>query len=618
MLGITNVGTILRFAGQQWQLLREPILTASYQVYCGINLYDKLLLGQYPSGSMFEYTGGDVTPLNGWPPVMNGVAKTARELQTAAIYGGDLYVGVWPWAEIWQYDVDQSQWNFVQRMFQHPELTNKFRHPYEEETKQVHEIANIWGQRVTGLLPLENSLIITTSSKGGQAWEPKFAFLSPETRSDYAAIYRATLPGNLAVTMQWKPGPTTFAFTLTGGRLTIAQDGRELGTLAVDAELQEELQSASIRWGQGVFGPCTAKFVKRESTVALASLPPTMRSAYLHPDVVFQNVADPEARRTTAKRILDQADAIKLNALFPYVTGSSGQAYYPSDIAPHSPIAAHDPLHDLVRAARSRGKRVYPVVCVAVCGNQEPAGVLLEHPEWGLRHPDGSPLGYLSPAHPDARRWMVRIIAEILDRFEPDGVVLDYIRFHNRPLRLDVAGEKRFKRSLPEDCSPDERQGRLQAFKEAELTTWVSEIARAVRRKRPDAALGMYCWGPHTVKDHLTAQVWPTWLGQGNVDFVNVSGYYHRDKYGDRFLSLFEERMSEAVAIEQASSQHAALSFALGVNTSHGRVHSAEEIREYLRSGEKVGMPGFAYFAWDDLVPYIDELESDVVAGTIR
>ena len=53
----------------------------------------------------------------------------------------------------------------------------------------------------------------------------------------------------------------------------------------------------------------------------------------------------------------------------------------------------------------------------------------------------------------DARRWMGRIIEEILERYEPDGIVLDYIRFHNRRLRLDEVGEKRFESSLPENCA---------------------------------------------------------------------------------------------------------------------------------------------------------------------
>lgn len=609
VIGVTNVGTVLKFDGKGWNVLRVPDLKVSYQVYCGINFHNKLLLGHYPTGEFFEYAGNQVVQKNGWPPVLDGVAKTARELQTAVIYGGDLFVGVWPWGEVWRHDADQDRWDFVQRMFKHPEPTNRLQHPYEAETKAADKIANLWGQRVTGLLPLGDSLIITTSSKTGVPWEARFDFLSAEQRSDYGAVYQATLPGNLAVATTRKDVATTFEFTIANDRLSIRQDGNDLGSLAIDADLQDNFKPTRIRWGQGVFGPLAGKLVQSESSVAAVRLPATLRAAYVHPDRIFKNAADPAAVIEATNRLLDQAQSIGLNTLFTYFTGSSGQAYYPSKLASRSHFGEHDPLAVLVTAARERGFQIWPVVCVAVCGNEQPAGILKDHPEWGLRHPDGSPLGYLSPANPQARQWIVRIIEEILERDQPDGILLDYIRFHNRPLRLDVDAERRFEQSLPPACPPEEREQRFQAFKEAELTIWVSEISQAVRANPSGAALGMYCWGPHTIKNHLTAQIWPTWVERGYVDLVNISGYYHRSKYGERYLSLFEQRLREAKTLNEAARRPAMLSYALGVNTSHGRVNSAEEICEYLRTATAAGVPGVGYFPWTDLVPYVDELK---------
>lgn len=610
LIAITNTGTVLRFTDGQWEVMRESLAAVSYQIYCGINFQDKLLLGHYPHGCMYQYTGRDVTSLGGWPPVMQGVAKTARELQSAAIYGGDLYVGVWPWAEVWKYCSNQAQWNFVQRMFTHPELTETYQHPYEAETSKVEKEANLWGQRVTGLIPLGKSLIITVSSKRGFPWEPRFDFLSAEQRADYSAVYRATLPGNLAVTTQWKSEPTTFTFLLSNGYLSICQDGKELGKVAIDDKIQQSFSPANIQWGKGVFGPSTAKFVQQNWTVTPVSLPPTMRSAYLHPERVYNHPDDTKATKETSKQILNVAESLQLNALFPYFTGGLGQPYYPSDIVPGNPFGAHDPLSDLISEAKSRGIKVYPVVCVAICGNESPTGILLEHPEWALRHPDGQPLGYLSPAHPEARQWIVHVIEEILKRYNPDGILLDYIRFHNRPLRLDAAAEELFERSLPPDCTPQERKARMQAFKEEAVTAWVHEIAQAVQRIKPGAALGAYCWGPHTTQNHLTAQVWPRWVAAGYLDFVNISGYYHRESYQDRYLTVFEQKIAEAVAINRALPRQAQLSFALGIVTSHGRVHSTEDIITYLRHAKKLGMPGFAYYLLNDIDPYLEELKN--------
>ena len=197
ILAITNMGGVYRLRPSGWDVLRVPDPGVSYQIYSALNYRDKLLLGHYPTGEIYEYAGDKLILKKGWPPVMPGVSHNAREAQTLAIYNGELYVGVWPWAEVWRYD--GSDWHFVQRMFSHPLLTDAVAHPYEAETKQVDSVYNLWGQRVTGLVPYKGSLIITTSSKGGAPWEPKFAFLTHEQQRDYGAIYRATLPGQLSV-----------------------------------------------------------------------------------------------------------------------------------------------------------------------------------------------------------------------------------------------------------------------------------------------------------------------------------------------------------------------------------------------------------------------------------
>ena len=154
VLAVSNNGRVARFDGKGWTTLRVPPVPAvSYQVYAILTYYDRLLLGQYPTGEVIEYAGKELKQLKGWPPVMPGVSPSARELQTLAIYGGDVYAGVWPWAEVWRYDRDRDKWAFTERMFHHPLPTDAVVHPYETETLRVDPVGNLWGQRVTGLCP---------------------------------------------------------------------------------------------------------------------------------------------------------------------------------------------------------------------------------------------------------------------------------------------------------------------------------------------------------------------------------------------------------------------------------------------------------------------------------
>lgn len=340
-----------------------------------------------------------------------------------------------------------------------------------------------------------------------------------------------------------------------------------------------------------------------------------LRGTYLHPDRIIPRDASSDQQLTAIRGALDRMRQAGFNAIFPYFTGSSGQAFYASTIHSEKFYGAADPLAVLVQEARGRGLQVYPVLCVTVCGNDKPTGILREHTDWALRNPDGSPLGYISPCHPDARRWLAAVAREVVEKYQPDGVLLDYIRYHNRPLRLDGDAEARFQATLAPNTTPDEEQKLMQLFKEDGLTELVRLYRTTINAARPGTRLGIYSWGPHVAANHQIAQCWPRWVKENYLDFVNVSGYYHKDKYGDKYLTLFEEKMRAALALNLATGRPVPLSFALGVVTSHGKVHSAEDIRAYLHQAAEVGFDGVIVFSWDTLGPFLNDLDT---AGDIR
>src|SRR6185295_20197527 len=106
----------------------------------------------------------------------------------------------------------------------------------------------------------------------------------------------------------------------------------------------------------------------------------------------------------------------------------------------------------------------------------------------------------------------------------------------------------------------------------AELTELVRLISAGVRAERHSTKVSIYSWGPHVTRNHQIAQVWPIWVERGYLDMVNISGYYHHDKYGEKYLKLFEQRMTDSLELNRRQTNPVPISFALGVNTSHGKV----------------------------------------------
>ena len=191
---VSNNGGVYVFNGESWRVLREADKSVSYQVYSVASYYDTLLMAQYPSGNLFEYDGYELKQLPGQPPVMPGVIDSAREAQTTALYGGDLYVGVWPWSELWRSDGALDKWAFVRRIFTRPEITDKYGHPFEKEVAEYNQaqsgniVSNAWGQRVTGLVPQGDALYISTSSKGPEKRETRLAALTDEVFAEYGQV----------------------------------------------------------------------------------------------------------------------------------------------------------------------------------------------------------------------------------------------------------------------------------------------------------------------------------------------------------------------------------------------------------------------------------------------
>jgi hypothetical protein len=268
VLTVTNWGSVLAFDGKAWHLLRAYDGN-SYQVYSMLNYYDRLLLGHYPSGCLFKYDGETVKPKENWPPRIPGVAGYAREAQATALYRGDLYATVWPWAELWRYDRNAGQWVAIGRMFTRPPVTNKVGHPFEAEivaynaTHRTTHVTNEWGQRATSLAVAGDTLYIGTSNKGGSPRPADYTFIDDAALKEYGQVLRLRLPGHLSCQVRWVKGPTTFQFVVAEGQMRVLQDGRELARSTLEPALVAGLRGAKITWGKGLFGPLAGTLLNR-------------------------------------------------------------------------------------------------------------------------------------------------------------------------------------------------------------------------------------------------------------------------------------------------------------------------------------------------------------------
>jgi hypothetical protein len=200
----TNWGEPLLFRDGEWcrmtrigrrYVCREPQPESpsepSIQFYASVRFDNKTLIGEYPTGQLFQFNGRSVFPSRLTPPPYTGPIPTGgAEAQALAVYCGDLYVGYWPFGEIWRYDGED--WHGPVRLFFGPPKEGGI--PYEKEALTDTTMHNIYGQRVTTLVEHEGALYAATSNKNG--WHFDFqSSLSSSAKAEYGMIYKITKPG---------------------------------------------------------------------------------------------------------------------------------------------------------------------------------------------------------------------------------------------------------------------------------------------------------------------------------------------------------------------------------------------------------------------------------------
>ncbi|MDF1745342.1 MAG: hypothetical protein P1V19_16710, partial [Gimesia sp.] len=125
-------------------------------------------------------------------------------------------------------------------------------------------VTNHWGQRVTGMVPLGCSLMLSTSSKGTYQWFDKYDFLTELQRKEYGAVIQMEMPGNLAAQIKWKDRAVKLDFVIEKDKILIRQDGEVLAKANYQSNDSAAFQNATVKWGDGVFGKLNGKIKSKQ------------------------------------------------------------------------------------------------------------------------------------------------------------------------------------------------------------------------------------------------------------------------------------------------------------------------------------------------------------------
>ncbi len=322
-------------------------------------------------------------------------------------------------------------------------------------------------------------------------------------------------------------------------------------------------------------------------------------------------------------RLIDFAVQTRTQMLFVQVRGR-GDTFYRSSIDPPAsilvaPLKDFDPLAYLVTLARREGISVHAWLNVCLVWSNDsdtpPASHLMRlHPDWLLTDADGRRMdrvprsqwkqlgieGYfISPAVPEMRRHMARVVRELVSSYDIDGIHLDYIRYPGQTFAYDPVSRSEFAARWgvdPAELATRDR-GTIEQALGASGVSLVDSLAAAQRISDVDSmvvAIRAACAGralsAAVVGDPEQAvreksQYWASWVHRGWVDFVVPMTYNmppleveHRARVYGRLVG--KER------------------FLVGLGVFGGREEYVAESVSLLRA---VGVEGFAIFSYNVL-----------------
>ena len=222
----------------------------------------------------------------------------------------------------------------------------------------------------------------------------------------------------------------------------------------------------------------------------------------------------PAETKTAVNAALDRCQSFGVNTVFFHVHANS-DAYYPSAVFP--PVAAvktltkqgFDPLAYVVSAAHSRGLTLHAWLNPYRVGDGKNA-VCADTFSCGGKV-------YYSPASETVKKTLLAGIAELLERYDVDGIHFDDYFYPSGVPKTPQSYDRGY----------TEKDGSLADWRRAQVSDLVRRTYALTHEKKPGATFGISPAGnPKTDRDRLYADV-ERWLKTpGFVDYLCPQLYY--------------------------------------------------------------------------------------------
>ncbi len=278
---------------------------------------------------------------------------------------------------------------------------------------------------------------------------------------------------------------------------------------------REHLKIAKQKLGAADQSAATTEWIAAADALShdawAAMFPDAMSDKPVEAHMIYHGVANTKAGCDQYLATLEKARA---NGVY-LSLGSWASAVYQSNVLPVEPgWEKFDALSYFVAEAHKRNIRVFGYVA-AFWGTStppdDPRNIFHLHPDWFAKGPDRNMPTFPDPANPEVVEFMTRVYAELAQRYDMDGIGLDYIRYPTESaLNYDANNQRRvqdkygFDILTGEDMWKDpEKWEKLREYRAANTRNVIEHVRAAVKAVKPNMPLiGCLLSDPDEAKEY--------------------------------------------------------------------------------------------------------------------
>lgn len=287
-----------------------------------------------------------------------------------------------------------------------------------------------------------------------------------------------------------------------------------------------------------------------------------------------------------------------LNCIFVRVS-RAGSAVYKSDVIPQAAWVSgldRDEVAAGVESAHRHGIEFHAWhVCFHAGSAPKEYLARLKREDRVVRDPLGKQSYWLNPGDPRNIDYECRAAAELVRKYDVDGIHLDYIRYPDAPhhnFDYGPVSRREFEKaagvtvdSWPDDVISGELKLTYEDWERGNINEVVRRVYRETKSSKPWVQVSAAVWQRHRKYRTIIKQDWARWGTQRWLDFVVPMDYV-------RSPDVLKERLAKQVTLTAGR-----MPIAAGIGSWN--LATCEDLIEQIEVTRQTGADGFVLFSYN-------------------